>query len=86
MCLSLCVCVYVLEQAVVLDRGRLHVAGDQDGDDERVNGDDAGHDDGDQALHDQVGPEGADACDPDPGLGRAVRGADACGRGEKENL
>ena len=42
--------IYVLEQTVVLDGGRLHVAGDQDGDDEGVDGDDTGHDDGDQTL------------------------------------
>ncbi len=40
----------VLEQAVAPLRGRSHVLGDQDGDDERVDGDDTGHDDGDQAL------------------------------------
>lgn len=70
--------IYVLEQTVVLDGGRLHVAGDQDGDDEGVDGDDAGHNDGNQTLHDQVRPEGADARDPDARLGRAVRRADAC--------
>ena len=36
-------------QAVRL-RGRVHVFDDEDGDDERVDGDDTGHDDGNQAL------------------------------------
>jgi len=39
-----------VEQAVlVLWRG-LHVAGDEDGDDEGVDGEDTGHDDGDEGL------------------------------------
>ena len=45
--------------------------------DEAVHGDDTRHDDGDQALHDQIRPEGAHTRDADARLGRAERGADA---------
>lgn len=38
------------EQTVVLSRRRAHVAGNEDGDDERVHGDDTRHDHGDEGL------------------------------------
>ena len=40
-----------LEQAVVLLRWRAHISGDQHGNDERVDGKNTRHDDGDQALY-----------------------------------
>jgi len=42
-----------VEQAVLVLWRWLHVAGDEDGDDEGVDGDDTGHDDGDEGLLDR---------------------------------
>lgn len=45
--------------------------------DEGVDGDDSRHNHGDQALHDEIGAEGAHACDTDAGLRGTVGGTHA---------
>jgi hypothetical protein len=62
----------------------LQILGDEDGDDERVDGENTGHDDGDEALHDQVRPEGSHACNANAGFRGAISRARAAkdhGRG-----
>ncbi len=63
-----------LVQGVAL-AGRLELPGDEDGDDDAVDGDDAGHDHGDDALHDELWPHDGHGGDAGAGLGRAVGGA-----------
>ena len=52
---------------------RFERAGDEDADDDAVDGDDTRHDDGDDRLHDQLGPHHRHRRDSRPGLGSAVR-------------
>jgi hypothetical protein len=54
------------------------VFGDEDGNDEGVNGDDTRHDHGDQALHNEIWSKGTNTSNTDAGLGRAVGSTDAC--------
>jgi len=56
------------EQAVVGAWGRTHIASNQDGDNEGVDGNDTRHDDGDERLHDQVGSKCTDTSDTDTRL------------------
>lgn len=53
-------------------RRRLEVRDDEDGHDQPVDGDDTGHDHGDDALHDELGLVHAHGRDGRPGLGGAI--------------
>ena len=65
------------EQAVVGSRGRAHITGDKDGDNEGVDGTDTRHDDRDERLHDEVGSEGTDTSNTDSRLCCAECGSNA---------
>lgn len=51
---------------------------DDDGDDQAVNTEHAGHDDGDDRLHHELGAHHSHRGNTDAGLGRAVGGSEAC--------
>ena len=64
----------LLVERVSLRRG-LELSGDEHRDDDAVDGDDTGHDHGDDGLHDELGPHDGHGGDTGAGLGRAVGGA-----------
>lgn len=63
-----------------MTRTRRTVCGQEDGNNEAVDADHTRHNDGDNRLHDELRAIDGDGGDAEAGLGRAVRGANACTR------
>lgn len=66
-----------LDEASVEGHGGLDVTRDEDGDDETVNGNDTGHDYGDDTPDEEIRAEDTHGGDTDTGLGGTVRGTQA---------
>jgi len=69
------------EQTIALLRRWLKVFGDEDGDDERIYGNNTRHDHGDQTLHDQIGSECTYTGNTNTGFSRSIGSAE----GSKEH-
>lgn len=67
---------YVLVQRVLI--GGLEGAGNQHSNDQTVDGNDTSHDNGNDRLHDQLGPHHRHGGDTGTGLGRSVGGSQSC--------
>ena len=62
----------------------LHAVGDEDGDDEAVDGNDTGHDNRNHGLHHQLRVHDGHVGDPDARLGGTVASAEGCARGNTQ--